>query len=211
MVVAHNGIGIWSSGLVTDRRHDKRHVDEELAPEQFRICVRDLVTGLALEIYLALIADPGYKGTQKYWESIIIKPTRLDVPGAAQRAIEIDSDRAPVECFFGRLKRRFPILGDEGFRLDRTKLELVVRLCIALTNQRQRAKGYALRTPPRGFVRCVPYPMTPSEIADAGGVIPAPRPPVHPPDRLSGLRPDNARELAADPARQWPRRSPSTQ
>jgi hypothetical protein len=130
-VVAPNGIGIFQEEVVTDRRHDKRHVDESKIPEAFRICVPDPRTNMAMEIYLAVIADLGYRGLQDYWESVLIKPTDLSVPGAAERALQIDSDRAPVECLFGGLKRRFPILSDEVFRVDREKLETVVTLGLA--------------------------------------------------------------------------------
>jgi hypothetical protein len=77
----------------------------------------------------------------------------LTARGDARRAIDIDADRAIVECFFGRLKRRFRFLGDETFRLNQRKLEMAVTLCIAPTNHRQRRTGYALSTPPVQFVR----------------------------------------------------------
>ena len=120
-----------------------------------------------------------------------------------------DSDRAVVECFFGRLKRRFTILGDEGFRLEPgrdDRLEDVVSLCIALTNLRHRSRGYALSFPPLGFVRHVPHPMTSFEILQSGGVVPALNPPIHPSDPLTGLHPDTAMVLARDPTHVWPRR-----
>ena len=180
-------------------------VEDGSAPTGFRACVPDDATGFAVEINLALLADLGYRGVEHYWESIIIRARDLTALGAAERALQIDSKRTVVEGFFGCLKRRFPILGDECFRLNPAKLEMVVTLCFALTNQRQRARGYALRSPPPGFVRCVPYPMSAAEIAATGGVIRAKEPPAHPPDLLTGLPPDSIREMSRDPSRQWPR------
>ena len=205
VIVAPNGICIWRASFVSDRRHDKRHFDESDAAEAFRICVLDPESGLAREVYLAIIADLGYKGLQHYWHSAIIKPTSLSAPGEAERALQVDSDRAVVECFFGRLKRRFQILGDEGFRLSQLRLDPVVTLCIALANLRQRAKGYALRVPLPNFVRRVPVPMSAADIARCGGIIPSVPPAMHVADRLSGLTPATARVFAREPDRQWPR------
>ena len=87
----------------------------------------DHATGLAVEIYLALLADLGYRGMEHDWESII-KSRDLTAPGAAEPALQIDSARTAAECFLGRLKRRFPIHGDECFQLDPAKLEMVVTL-----------------------------------------------------------------------------------
>jgi hypothetical protein len=121
-----------------------------------------------METYLAVIADLGYKGLPSYWHSAIIKPSCLTVPGAAETALQVDSDRAVVECFFGRLKSRFKILSDETFRLSEKKLERVVTLCVALTNLRQRAGGYALTVPPPRFARAVPHPLSALQIASIG-------------------------------------------
>jgi hypothetical protein len=109
-------------------------------------------------------------------------PSDRQAPGAAEEAFAIDSDRAIVECFFGRLKRRFTIPRDEGYGLSAQLLDDVVTICIAPTNQRHRARGYAPLRPLPGFVREVPQPLTASEVAARGIHVPAALPPRHAPD-----------------------------
>ena len=96
-----------------------RHIDESDVPTRFRFAVRDSVTGWAVETYPSVIVDLGRRVLPLYCSIAIVKPTFLAAPGAAEPAMQVDSDPAVVSHadFFGRPKGRFTILGNEGFRL----------------------------------------------------------------------------------------------
>ena len=109
----------------------------------------------------------------------------------------MDSDRACVECFFGRLKRVFMITGDKGFTLSWDKLEDAVTLCVALMNFRHRFRGRALTRAPACFVRHVPVPIPCSTLPPGTEIDEGPTPPVHHADLRVGLTPARARIIAA--------------
>ena len=136
----------------------------------------------------------GYIGLNRYWHTAIVKQRR--VAGAIPVDwSHFDSDRACVECFFGRLKRVFWILRDDAFRLSWDKLEPTILLCVALLNFRHGFRGFALSRPVPGFQRSVPVPVQPSDLPAGAQRRALPRPPTHPPDARVGLTPSRAHEI----------------
>ena len=116
---------------------------------------------------------------------------------------QFDSDRACVECFFGRLKRVFWILRDDAFRMSWDKLEPTIIMCVALLNFRHRFRGYALSQTPSGFERTVPVPVVASTLPPGAPRLPLPkRPPEHVPDARVGLTPSRAYQILADQRRE---------
>ena len=91
-----------------------RHTGESDASIRFRIAIRDPSAGWAVEIYLAVIVDAGDTGLPLYWNSAIIKPKLLAAPGAAEKAMQMDSHRAVMECPFGRVEGRSRIHGKKA-------------------------------------------------------------------------------------------------
>ena len=96
------------------------------------------------------------------------------------------------ECFFGRLKGTFRILGDEDCRLDPCRIESVVTPCIALTDQNTIRRGHLSSKAMAGGRGFVPLPY-PSGLVPCGARVKLARlPPVDDDDLLSGLNPNNA-------------------
>jgi hypothetical protein len=204
--VAPNGICVWRGLLVCGRRNDKRAVDESGAPQAFLIVADDGAGGWR-EMYLPMLFDMGYPGIHHYRETAIMKTRPTGAAGEYEHFKGIDSDRAVVECFFGRLKKRFRILSDESYRGSLHLFEDIVTLCIALANERHRSRGYAEPVPRRGFVRIVPRPVSVRVLARGIPIRRAKRPKIHAPYSVTGLSPSNARECAMDPRRDWPPRA----
>lgn len=88
--------------------------------------------------YLPLLFDKGYTGVNHYYPSAIVtqrKPIGGELNAAQLRYNHnVESDRAIVENYFGRLRIKFGILAAK-FRCDRECLPDVAKCCISLTNQ----------------------------------------------------------------------------
>ena len=100
---------------------------------------RTMQNGLVVPGHLPVLFDKGYTGlnTQGYPEAIVTirKPTGRDLsPQEIEINSKIESDRAVVENYFGRLKSNCGILATK-YRGDRFKLfPAIMETCIALTN-----------------------------------------------------------------------------
>ena len=106
--------------------HDKKLFDVSGVTEFFTVKrgVRNL--------HLPILADRGYTGIEKYYESAIVQQRGNDEE-TIKRNNEIARDRQIVEHYFGRLKMSWGILSD-GFRGERSSLQNIVLGLTALTN-----------------------------------------------------------------------------
>jgi hypothetical protein len=98
------------------------------------------------------------------------------------------SDRACVECLFGRTKRVFAIINDAPFRMSWTKLKLSLVFCVWLMNFLQRFRGIARSTPAPSFRR-VPCGLARNELPLGASVSRLPAPPAHAGDARVGPTP----------------------
>jgi hypothetical protein len=101
-------------------------------------------------------------------------------------------DRPYVECLIGRFQRTFSILRDNALRLEWSRLETRVTLCVAGLNSHRPSRGFALCNPLLVSSAQVPISADPPPRASLRGLA---RPPAPWPDARVGFTPDRAFQI----------------